>query len=120
LPANAALVGLAVGALLVWSGALTAPDGRLHVAFLDVGQGDSILITDPEGRQVLVDGGPDASLTLGQLGRHMPFWDRRIEMVVLSSSDEDHLGGLVSVVERYRVGQVLQGEFAEETATYRQ
>jgi len=67
-----------------------------------------------------VDGGPDPSVTLGQLGRHMPFWDHTIDMVVLSSSDGDHLAGLVSVVERYQVGRVLQGEFAEETATYRQ
>ena len=67
-----------------------------------------------------MDGGPDPSVTLGQLGRHMPFWDHTIDMVVLSSSDGDHLAGLVSVVERYQVGRVLQGEFAEETATYRQ
>lgn len=84
LPAYAAIAGLAAGAILVLGGALTAPDGRLHVAFLDIGQGDSILITSPDGWQILVDGGPDPSVTLGQLGRQMPFWDRRIEMVVLT------------------------------------
>ena len=52
------LGGPAIVAILAWLAVLQLPDGKLHVAFLDVGQGDAILITTPSGQQVLVDGGP--------------------------------------------------------------
>ncbi|TSC80530.1 MAG: competence protein ComEC [Candidatus Peregrinibacteria bacterium Gr01-1014_25] len=73
---------------------------------LDVGQGTAALLTGPGRMQVLVDGGPDASV-LEQLPRVMPFLDRRIELVVLSHPDSDHLTGLVSILERYSVDALL-------------
>ena len=110
----------AIGVLLVlgffaWRG---LPDGRLHLTFLDVGQGDAIFIETPSGRQVLVDGGPGESALLSQLGRQMPFWDRTIDVVVLTHSDADHLTGLVSVLERYEVGIVVFREEPAETDLY--
>ena len=64
-----ALAGaLAVLAVVVWRFALTQPDGRLHVHFLDIGQGDGILITTPSGRQVLVDGGKSPQALFNELG----------------------------------------------------
>ena len=101
---------LAAGAALafvIWAAVSTLPNGRLHVAFLDVGQGDAILITTPQGQQVLVDGGPAPSVLLWRLGEHLPFWDRTVEVVVNTHPDIDHLGGLPAVFERYRVPQVL-------------
>jgi competence protein ComEC len=50
--------GAGVIALLIWLAVATLPDDRLHVAFLDVGQGDAIPVTSPDGRQLLIDGGP--------------------------------------------------------------
>lgn len=91
-------------ALFVWR---SLPDGRLHVVFFDVGQGDAIFIQTPSGRQVLIDGGPDPSVVLSRLGRRMPFWDRSLDLVVLTHPDADHIGGLVSVLERYRVDGVI-------------
>ncbi len=85
------------------------PDGRLHVHILDVGQGDAIFIQTPHGRQVLIDGGPDASQTLSRVGRRMPFWDRSLDMVALTSPDEERLTGLIPVLERYRVDFVSVG-----------
>ncbi|HOT92061.1 MAG TPA: ComEC/Rec2 family competence protein [Anaerolineae bacterium] len=87
----------------------TAPDGRLHIFILDVGQGDAIFIQTPDGRQVLIDGGGDARQTLTQLGRRMPFWDRRLDMVILTSPDAERLTGLVPVLERYKVDLVSIG-----------
>jgi beta-lactamase superfamily II metal-dependent hydrolase len=55
------LGGGGVTALLVWLAILALSDGRLHVAFLDVGQGDAILVTTPDGRQLLINGGPAAT-----------------------------------------------------------
>lgn len=82
------------------------PDGRLHAYFLDVGQGDSILLVSPSGKQILVDGGPDLSALEG-IGRHMSFFDRTIELLVLTHSDLDHISSLPEIIERYRIGAIL-------------
>jgi competence protein ComEC len=102
------LGALALGCVLVWSAALTLPDGRLHIYGLDVGQGDALLIRAPDGQTVLVDGGPDPVLLAAQLGHTLPFWQRKLDLVVATHSDSDHLAGLIPLVERYHVGQVLQ------------
>jgi competence protein ComEC len=82
------------------------PDGRLHVSFLDVGQGDAVFIQQGT-RQILVDGGPDAQTTLNALGEKMLFWDRNIELIVLTHPDADHITGLIEVIKRYNVDKVL-------------
>ncbi len=102
-------------ALFAWR---TLPDGRLHVIFMDVGQGDAIFIETPAGRQVLVDGGPIEATLLSQLGRQMPFWDRTLDLVVLTHPDSDHINGLVPVLERYRVDGVVFREVPLEAEVY--
>jgi competence protein ComEC len=101
------LVSSGLAAVVAWSAVVSLPDGRLHVAFLDVGQGDAILITTPTGAQILVDGGPDPATLLAALGHHMPFWDRSLDVVINTHPDSDHLAGLLAVVDRYRVGLVI-------------
>lgn len=101
------LAGVSIPALLIWLAVLSLPDGRLRVAFLDVGQGDAILITLPDGRQMLIDGGPSPTELNWRLGQQMPFWDRTLELVVNTHPDADHLGGLVSLPDRYRLEQAL-------------
>jgi len=98
---------LAVCASLVWLGLRGSPDGRLHIFFLDVGQGDAIFISTPDGRQILVDGGPSPDALLDELGDVMPFWDRSLDLVVLTHPDADHMNGLLVVPERYRIGRVV-------------
>ncbi len=97
---------LVVAAILVSFLAVTMPDNRLHVSFLDVGQGDAILI-QKGNQQVLVDGGPSPQAIGLGLGRKIPFWDRTIEMVILTHPSADHATGLVELLNRYRVKQVL-------------
>jgi beta-lactamase superfamily II metal-dependent hydrolase len=63
--------------------------------------------TLPPGKQVLVDGGPSETVLLSQLGRQMPFWDRTLDVVVLTHPDADHITGLVPVLERYQVDTVI-------------
>ena len=101
------LGGMGTVTLLVWLAVWNLPDGRLHVAFLDVGQGDAVLITLPDGRQLLVDGGPSATDLNWRLGQEMPFWDRSLDMVINTHPDADHLGGLVSLLDRYQVAQTM-------------
>jgi len=63
-------------AILLWSAALTMPDDKLHVSFLDVGQGDAILIQIPNGQDILIDGGPDPQRINLELSERLPFWDK--------------------------------------------
>lgn len=100
-----ALTALALGGIFLYM----RPDGRLHVTFLDVGQGDAVLIQTPAGQQVLIDGGPEASGLLSQLGEQMPFWDRELDAVILTSPDDARLTGLIAVLERYQVQRVATG-----------
>ncbi len=109
---------LGTATVLVWSFALTLPSDKLAVSFLDVGQGDSILISTPSGRQVLVDGGPDPQLLLQRLGETMPFWDKSIDLVVLTHPSQDHLAGLLGVLTRYEVGRAIENGFPDNSSLY--
>ena len=91
-------------ASILWSE--VASSSSLELAFFDVGQGDSVFFETPQGYQVLVDGGGDTQV-LSRLGEVMPFWDKSIDLVVLTHPDADHITGLVSVLERYEVENVL-------------
>lgn len=81
-------------------------DGLLHIYFLDVGQGDSIFI-DFGGNQALIDGGPDNKV-LQELGRVMSFNDRSIDLLILTHPDADHINGLIEVLERYEIANILE------------
>ncbi len=94
----------------------TLPDGNLHVAFLDVGQGDAVLITTPHGEQMLVDGGPSAVTLSQRLGEEMPFWDHSLDVMVSTHPDSDHLTGLVDTVQRLAVDSVLVSDMHGNSA----
>jgi competence protein ComEC len=97
--------GLITIVCLFWG--LNRPDGNLHVAFLDVGQGDAIFIQTPGGRQIVVDGGRYPSVLFQHLGRQIPFWDREIDLVVATHPEADHINGLPGIFDRYRVGRLI-------------
>ncbi|MBI2268518.1 MAG: MBL fold metallo-hydrolase [Candidatus Blackburnbacteria bacterium] len=82
-------------------GAIFGQDNNLHMVFCNVGQGDATLIYKGS-TQILVDGGPDSSV-ISCLSNHMPFWDRTIELVVLTHPEQDHFGGLIDVFRRYKI-----------------
>lgn len=96
-------IGLLIALLIL--AIFSFPDRNLHVIFCDVGQGDAILASFGTV-QILVDGGPDSSIN-GCLGRHLPFWDRKIEVVIVTHPQEDHFTGVIDVVRRYKVGLFL-------------
>ena len=119
--ATAALLGgpLAI-AILAWLAIAQLPDGKLHVAFLDVGQGDAIFITTPHGEQILVDGGPSPAALTSPLGRQMPFWDRSLDLIVMTHPDADHITGLAEVLDRYQVDGWLDNGRPDDDALYSQ
>ncbi|MFQ5459991.1 MAG: ComEC/Rec2 family competence protein, partial [Anaerolineae bacterium] len=114
---------LAAGAVItvvIWVAALTAPDGWLHVVFLDVGQGDAILVVTPTGRRLLVDAGPSSRAVLDGLGRRTPPWDRRLDAVVATHADTDHIGGMAEVLRRYDVGWILDSGMSGRASAARE
>jgi competence protein ComEC len=88
--------------------ALTRPDGRVRISVLDVGQGDAILVDADRGARMLVDGGPDPDRLLVALDAHVPAWDRRIDLLVLTHPHEDHVAGMALLLQRYRVSRVVE------------
>ncbi|NQV00589.1 MAG: MBL fold metallo-hydrolase [Parcubacteria group bacterium] len=112
------LIILLIGTVWIWSAVLKqAPDNILEVHFFDIGQGDSIFIETPQGKQVLIDGGPDKTV-LEKLGKTMPFYDRTIDLVILTHPDADHITGLVEVLKYYQVEYILFSGLEKDTAVY--
>lgn len=79
---------------------------QVKVTFFDVGQGDAAIIDMGNNFQVLIDGGPD-SVVLEKLGNVLPYYDRKIEIIILTHPDLDHISGLVDVLGKYEVGYVF-------------
>ena len=100
-------VALGIAAAILWFRVAGGPDGYLHVHFLDIGQGDSILVVTPSGRQALIDGGPDGDIVSRALADTLPGGDRSLDLVVMTHLDSDHSGGLLDVLDRFAVGVVL-------------
>jgi competence protein ComEC len=90
---------------------------KLTVAFFDVGQGDALYIESPTGVQVLIDGGVDKGV-LRELATQMSFWDRSIDLVIATHPDNDHIGGLPSVLERFEVELFLEPGVYADNGTY--
>jgi len=113
------LFALLLGAIFVWLAIFgQTPNNNLVVKFLDVGQGSSALILAPDGKQVLIDGGPGDAV-LARLGEAMPLFDKKIELVILTHPDSDHISGLIEVLKRYEVEQILETGIVDSTAEYK-
>ncbi|MFA5987116.1 MAG: MBL fold metallo-hydrolase [Candidatus Paceibacterota bacterium] len=99
---------LAVANVFVWYAAYREQGrGFLAVAFLDVGQGDSIFIESPTGNQILIDGGPGGGSVLRELAKVMPFYDRSLDFTISTHPHADHLTGVLDVLNRYYVSGIL-------------
>ncbi len=77
-----------------------------EIDFLDIGQGDASLIKLPNNKVILIDGGPN-NLVLKRLGENLPFYQRKIDLIILSHFHDDHLIGLIEIIKRYKIGTVV-------------
>jgi competence protein ComEC len=106
--------------ILAWSAVFNLSQSKfLEVNFFYIGQGDSIFIETPNKEQILIDGGPDSTI-LEKLGKEMPFWDRSIDLVILTHPEHDHMAGLIEVLKRYKVDNILWTGVVRDTAEYRE
>jgi len=87
----------------------------LEVSFFDVWQGDSIFVESKDGTQILIDGGPPNRI-LPNLGSRMSFFDRFIDVVVLTHPHADHVSGLIEVLGRYNIGMIIESGVDYHTA----
>jgi len=89
-------------ASVYWLAQINSQSRSLEVIFCDVGQGDAAIIKFPDGRLIMIDGGPDGSV-LKCLGKNIFFGRRKIDYIILSHYHDDHVLGLPEVARRYRI-----------------
>ena len=99
-------IGVGVMGLLLFFALIQLPDEKLHLIFCDVGQGDASLITKGDF-QMLIDTGPKNGGVMECLSKHIPFWDRTLEVFVNTHPQEDHLGDLAAVMNHFEIGEVV-------------
>ena len=117
------LVWLAVAAVALAATGLalaltSSPPDLLRVTFFETGRGHMTLIETPGGNRALIDGGRDAEEAVRALESHLPFWDRSLDVVLLTHPDVDHVGGLQAVVERFDVGLLIESPVDHPSQTY--
>jgi competence protein ComEC len=100
------------------------PSGRLTITFLSLvsngqaPQGEAILVSTADGKTILIDGGLDPTPLGEELDSRLPFWQRSLDMVVLTSPRPDHLGGLQDIISRYQVGEVVDAGMLHPNTAY--
>ncbi|HEY4495541.1 MAG TPA: MBL fold metallo-hydrolase [Patescibacteria group bacterium] len=107
----------AIFAVILWSLVSAVSPQPFKIAFLDVGQGDSILIRTREGKNVLIDGGPDKTV-LYKLEKYLPWYDRNIDAMILTHPHADHLIGLIETMKRYKVERIISTGVIHTTPEY--
>lgn len=90
--------------IMVW----TWPDNNVRVVFCNVGQGDGMIVIQGSF-QMLIDTGPENNKMVGCLGRHIPFWDKTIEVGIITHWDSDHSGGLRQIMRSYKMERLYGG-----------
>lgn len=91
----------------------------LELIFFDVGQGDASLIILPDGKKILIDGGPDNKVLFG-LGKYLNYFDRDLDLIILSHEHDDHIFGLAQVIKRYKIGKIIHTANTCQTGICRQ
>jgi competence protein ComEC len=126
------ITGIITGCIVLFTFLSQLPDGKLHIVFCDVGQGDAAYIRFPDGKDMVIDGGPASPYAsqggpggqtpkvIGCLSRHMPLYDRQIDIVVLSHPQEDHLGGVLEILKRYQVSYFVHSDVTNTTEGFQQ
>lgn len=113
---TSALIFVGLGFLLIFQ---TQNTGKLRMIFCDVGEGDGMLLILPSGKQVVVDGGPGSKI-LECLSSNMPFSDHSVDMIIATHAQKDHMEGLLFVLERYEVTNVVDTTLASEALLYKE
>jgi len=82
----------------------------LQIIFLNIGQGDATLITTTEGQHILIDCGPPDQAILNALDQQLAWWDRNIDIIIITHDHSDHWGGLKAILKKYKVNQIISAQ----------
>lgn len=118
LPKKWIVLPLLIATILIWVTVTNMPDDKLHVSILNVGQGDAILIQTPNRQDILIDGGPSPQAIGLELGKKLPFWDKTIDLVILTQPQADHVTGLTEILQKYKVPKVMDPGIPYDSVTY--
>lgn len=91
----------------IWQAFFSERPSQMKVAFLNVGQGDSTYIETPFHQQVIIDGGPNSAV-LSEIGKLLPWYDKYIDVLIISNADIDHYGGFIDIIRRYKIGVIIE------------
>jgi competence protein ComEC len=112
------LAALAVISILLWTVVFHEDRrGILTFSVLNIGQGDALWIESPTGTQVIVDGGPDDTLRK-ELAAVNPWYDKHLDMLIVTNPDKDHYEGFLSVLKNYSVDAIMEPGTHSPTPTY--
>jgi beta-lactamase superfamily II metal-dependent hydrolase len=108
---------IAISALALYQIIFLSTERPLRVSFLDVGQGDAILIQTPSGRTMLIDGGA-SDVILARLSERLSFFTRGIDVMEETHPDADHVTGLIPVLEKYKINTMVLPPVKGETKVF--
>lgn len=104
--------------LLVWIMAFSQPDGKLHVWFLDVGHGHAALLRTPNGTHILIDGGPNPTQLRRAVGDELSFWNKTLDMVIVTQPKASAIGALPALLDNYDVTLMLTNGHNVDAESY--
>ena len=99
-------VGGLTGLIIIIATTRLPASSLLRISYLDIGQGDAALITTASGQNILIDCGPNQQI-LAALSRRLRWWDRRLDMIIVSHDHADHWGGLPYLINKYPIQQII-------------
>jgi competence protein ComEC len=112
------ILGLAIAGLL-WAIVLSRPDGRLHVWFLAVGEGNAVLIQTPQGTHILIDGGENPTQLRTALGDRLPFYKHELDLLIITQPNRFNISALPPLFERYAVKAVITNGQPDKDDSYK-
>jgi competence protein ComEC len=110
---------LTIIAILLEIAIISLPDDMLHVCILNVGQGDAILV-QTHNKTILIDGGPSPQSIKTGLSKKMPFWNRTIDLILITQPQSDHITGLLEVLKCYDVKAIMEADIPYKSTIYSQ
>lgn len=93
-------------------------DKLLNLIFINVGQGDAILIKSPSGKNILIDGGPDSDLT-EKISKFIAYRNNKIDLIIITHPHRDHYYGLISVIKKYKTKKIIYSGVDVNLADYK-
>lgn len=112
------IIALFLASLSLWYVLLADNNKLFNIFMLNIGQGDSILISK-NYYQILVDTGRSES-TLSKVKQYMPYGDNEIELLILSHLDSDHIGGAKNIIDHMKVDEIWTIDWQKDTDTVRE